>query len=205
MKTTIKTLAMATLLLFTQACSKDDGDKSEIQEHDQNKMMGIMHTMEDDMMAMEMTMDPDDDFASMMKIHHQGAIEMANAVLTEGDDPQMREMAQKIITAQQAEIVQLNAFLAVHNPHVMSMAFHDQMMAEMEKDNKQADLQIINGDIDHDFATLMIIHHHGAVESSRLQLIYGHDATMKTLANKIIKDQLEEIKKFQDWLLANRK
>lgn len=205
MKTTIKTLSMAALLLFTQACSKDDDNMIKIQGHDENTMMGIMHTMEDEMMAMEMSMDPDDDFAVMMKMHHQGAIDMANAVLKEGDDPQMKEMAQKIISAQQAEIVQLDAFLAVHNPHIMSMAFHDQMMAEMEKDNKQADLQIINGDIDHDFARLMIIHHHGAIESSRLQLIYGHDATMKTLANKIIKDQQEEIKQFQNWLLTNGK
>ena len=205
MKTSIKTLAMAGLLLFTQACIKDDDDIIKIQEHDQNKMMGIMHTMEDKMMAMQMSMDPDDDFAMMMKMHHQGAIDMANAELQEGDDPQMKEMAQKIIAAQQAEIVQLDAFLAVHNPHMTSMEFHEQMMTEMEKGKKQTDLQIINGDIDHDFATLMTIHHHGAIENSRLELIYVHDAAMKTLANKIIKDQQEEIKQFQDWLLTDGK
>lgn len=205
MKTSIKTLAMAGLLLFTQACSKDDDDIIKIQEHDQNKMMGIMHTMEDKMMAMQMSMDPDDDFAMMMKMHHQGAIDMANAELQEGDDPQMKEMAQKIIAAQQAEIIQLDAFLAVHNPHQTSMEFHEQMMTEMEKGKKQADLQIINGDIDHDFAMLMTIHHHGAIENSRLELIYGHDAAMKTLANKIIKDQQEEIKQLQDWLLTDGK
>ena len=85
------------------------------------------------------------------------------------------------------------------------MEFHEQMMTEMEKGKKQADLQIINGDIDHDFATLMTIHHHGAIENSRLELIYGHDVAMKTLANKIIKDQQEEIKQFQDWLLTDGK
>ena len=87
MKTTLKTLAFSGLLLLTQACSKDDDDMIKVQEHDQNKMMGIMHTMEDKMMAMQMSMDPDDDFAMMMKMHHQGAIDMANAELKDAMIP----------------------------------------------------------------------------------------------------------------------
>ncbi len=205
MKTTIKTLAMAGLILFTQACSKDDEDMIKVQEHDNNVMMGIMHATMAKMMAMPMSKDPDDDFAMMMKIHHQGAIDMANAELKDGDDAQMRELAQQIIAAQQAEIVQLDAFLAVHNPHMMSTEFNEQMMKEMDKNGKQADLQIINGDIDHDFAMLMIGHHHSAIENSRLELIYGHDESMKTMAKKIIKDQQEEIMEMQEWLLTDGK
>lgn len=205
MKTTIKTLAIAGLLLFSQACSKDDDDMIKIQEHDKNVTMGIMHTMMAKMMAMPMSKDPDDDFAMMMKIHHQGAIDMANAELKDGDDAKMKEMAQKIIDAQKAEIVQLEAFMAVHNPHMMSMEFNDQMMKEMEKSGKQADLQVINGDIDHDFAMLMIGHHHTAIENSRLELIFGHDASMKAMAQKIINAQQAEIKDLQEWLLSDGK
>lgn len=204
MKTTIKALAIAGLLL-TQACSKDDDNLIKIDDHDQNVMMGIMHSMMDKMMAMPMSKDPDDDFAMMMKVHHQGAIDMSNAELKDGDDPKMKEMAQKIIDAQKAEIVQLDAFLATHNPHMMSMEFHNQMMIEMEKNGKQADLQIINGDIDHDFAMLMIGHHHGAIENSRLELIYGHDAAMKAMAQKIIDAQQTEIRELQEWLLSDGK
>lgn len=205
MKTTIKTLAMAGLLLFSQGCSKDNDDMIKIQEHDQNLMMGIMHAMMAKMMTMPMSKDPDDDFAMMMKMHHQGAIDMSNAELKDGDDPKMKEMAQKIIDAQKAEIVQLDAFLAIHNPHMMSMEFNDQMMKEMGKNGKQADLQVINGDIDHDFAVLMIGHHHAAIENSRLELIYGHDASMKTMAQKIIDAQQAEIKELQEWLLSDGK
>ena len=205
MKTLVKTLAMSGLLLFTQACSKDDDDMIKIQEHDQNLMMGIMHATMTKMMNMPMSKDPDDDFAMMMKIHHQGAIDMANAELKEGDDAQMKEMAQQIIAAQQAEIVQLDAFLAIHNPHMTSMKFNEQMMKEMNKNGKQADLQVINGDIDHDFAMLMIGHHHAAIENSRLELIYGHDETMKMMANKIIESQQEEILELQEWLLSDGK
>lgn len=205
MKTTIKTLAMAGLLLFTQACSKDDDNMIKVQKHDQNVMMNIMHSNMEKMMSATMSMDPDDDFAMMMKMHHQAAIEMANAELKNGDDAQMKEMAQKIITAQQAEIVQLDAFMAVHNPHMVSSKFNDQMMKEMEKSGKQADLQVINGDIDHDFAMLMIGHHNGAIENSRLELIYGHDTSMKSMAQTIIDAQQAEIKDLQEWLLSDGK
>ncbi|MES2874311.1 MAG: DUF305 domain-containing protein [Bacteroidota bacterium] len=205
MKTSLRILAMSGLLMFSQSCSKDDDDKIKIQEHDKNVMMGIMHVMTAKMMAMPMSKDPDDDFAMMMKIHHQGAIDMANAELKDGDDAKMKEMAQKIIDAQKAEIVQLDAFIAIHNPHMVSMEFNSQMMKEMDKNAKQADLQVINGDIDHDFAILMIGHHHAAIENSRLELIYGHDVSMKSMAQKIIDAQLTEIKDLQEWLLSDGK
>ena len=49
---------------------------------------------------MSMTGNSDIDFAMMMRIHHQGAIDMAQAELKNGKEPQMRKMAQDIIAAQ---------------------------------------------------------------------------------------------------------
>jgi uncharacterized protein (DUF305 family) len=53
----------------------------------------------------------DRDFARQMIAHHQGAIDMARTQLARGSDPALRKMAGEIITAQQREITQLNAFL----------------------------------------------------------------------------------------------
>ncbi len=53
----------------------------------------------------------DRDFARMMIVHHQGAIDMSRQQLARGSDPALRKMAGEIIAAQQREIAQLNAFL----------------------------------------------------------------------------------------------
>ena len=48
--------------------------------------------------------DVDTDFVAMMVPHHQGAIDMALAVLRHGHNPQIRRLAQEIIVTQQQEI-----------------------------------------------------------------------------------------------------
>ena len=202
MKNTLKMLSLLGLLIFAQACSKDD-DKITIQEHDKNQMMTIMHQMMDKMNAMQMTKDPDNDFAMMMMMHHQGAIDMANAELKNGKDATLKEIAQMMITAQTQEIAQLDAFLQGHPAHLNVPEFDAKMMMGMEKMGRNADLQIINGNTDHDFAMLMIGHHQSAIEMAQMELDYGTHEDMKTMASKIIEDQQKEIKDLQEWLLAN--
>ena len=63
-------------------------------------------------MAIPSTGDPDVDFAQGMIPHHQGAIAMAKIELQYGKDPQLRQLAQDIIAAQEAEIAVLQAWLA---------------------------------------------------------------------------------------------
>jgi uncharacterized protein (DUF305 family) len=62
-----------------------------------------MKKMMDDM-ATTPTGDVDADFVAMMVPHHQGAIEMAIAVLRYGRNPRIRRLAQEIIVTQQQEI-----------------------------------------------------------------------------------------------------
>ena len=63
----------------------------------------------------EYTGDPDHDFVTMMIPHHQGAIDMAKTILLYGKDPQMRRLAQEIITDQQSEIQLMQLWLKRHD------------------------------------------------------------------------------------------
>jgi uncharacterized protein (DUF305 family) len=66
----------------------------------------------------------DTDFVSTMVPHHQGAIDMAEAELTSGTNPQLRRIAQEIIVDQQQEITAMR--LALGEPLPPSMPSPDQ-------------------------------------------------------------------------------
>ncbi len=50
-------------------------------------------------------------FLQMMIVHHQGAVTMANAELSDGQNPDARQLAQRIIDAQQREINEMKTLL----------------------------------------------------------------------------------------------
>jgi uncharacterized protein (DUF305 family) len=59
----------------------------------------------------------DIDFEQLMLPHHQAAIDMAKAELLHGTDPQMRRLAQEIITDQQSEIELMQMWHKEHGLH----------------------------------------------------------------------------------------
>jgi hypothetical protein len=74
---------------------------------------GAMTKMMRDM-AVKPTGDVDRDFVAMMVPHHQGAIEMAVAVLRYGHNERLKRLAQEIIVTQQEEIAAMR--LAIGDP-----------------------------------------------------------------------------------------
>ena len=68
---------------------------------------GLMESMTRMHAAMSSTRpsaDADTDFVVLMLPHHQAAIDMARVELTFGKDPQLRRLAQEIVTDQESEI-----------------------------------------------------------------------------------------------------
>lgn len=55
-------------------------------------------------------------------------------------------------------------------------------------------------DADVSFIKDMIPHHQGAIDMAKIELKYGNDPELKTLARNIIKAQKQEIKFMQQWL-----
>lgn len=56
----------------------------------------------------------DVDFVRLMLPHHQAAIDMAKTQLLNGKDPQLRRLAQQVITDQQSEIELMQLWLKQH-------------------------------------------------------------------------------------------
>ena len=74
-------------------------------------MQDAMTIMDDGMKHAPMDGVAEHDFVSMMIPHHQGAIDMAKALLLYTQDPELRNLAQGIITEQQNEIRLMQAWL----------------------------------------------------------------------------------------------
>lgn len=70
------------------------------------------------MTAMDVTStgDVDRDFVAMMAPHHQGAIDMAQAVLRYGKNEKIRRLAQEIIVTQQQEIAAMHMAIGAPLP-----------------------------------------------------------------------------------------
>ena len=72
------------------------------------------------------------------------------------------------------------------------IAFLAENDAAMKK--MMANMQIKpSGDVDQDFATMMIPHHQGAIDMAKAELQFGHDPVLRRLAQGIIVEQQQEI------------
>ena len=74
-------------------------------------LIASMDKMHMAMQAVNRSGDSDVDFVRLMLPHHQAAIDMAKTQLLYGKDPQMRRLAQEIITDQQLEIEVMQRWL----------------------------------------------------------------------------------------------
>jgi len=78
------------------------------------EMEQAMEKMHAEMASIKPSGDDDADFVRLMLPHHQAALDMAKAELKYGEDPQMRRLAQEIVTDQQSEIELMQLWLKRH-------------------------------------------------------------------------------------------
>ncbi len=200
-----KILLAATIILAGFSACKKDNNGIQLKPHDQDRMMDSMHAMMNRMMEMTPTNDPEIDFVKMMIMHHQGAINMANVELQAGTNDSLKRTAQKIITEQQTEIQEFNTILATLTVDNSDPDFTMEQMDNMTKTGKVADQQLITGDIDNDFATLMAVHHQSAIDNASAYLHHGNNADLITIAKNIVTSQNMEIIELSNWLIANKR
>jgi uncharacterized protein (DUF305 family) len=201
---------------FFQSCdnSDDNSEKHGMENnmhHDSMKsdnmklehnMMDGMHSMHEKMKSMKMTGDFDHDFAHMMIMHHQGAIDMSEIEIAKGTDATIKAMAQNMITAQKAEIVQLQQFIDNYKMPELKMKneeMHDQLGETMKSMMDKMNNMKMTGNTDKDFVMMMIPHHESAVTMAEDELKHGKQQELKKMAQKMITDQKKEISELKAW------
>jgi uncharacterized protein (DUF305 family) len=97
-------------------------------------------------------------------------------------------------------VVALLVATAVAQVEANSGDFMKAMEASMKQMDREMGAASMNGNVDHDFAAMMIPHHQGAIDMAKAELIYGKDPVMRRLAQEILVDQQSEIDAMQLWL-----
>jgi len=86
-------------------------DDARTQDQNWSELMKSMKAMHAAMGTAQPSGNDDEDFVNLMLPHHEAAVEMAKAELFHGNDPQMRRLAQEIITDQESEIQLMSLWL----------------------------------------------------------------------------------------------
>ncbi len=145
-------------------------------------------------------------FVQGMIPHHQQAVEMADLALTNTENPEVLDVAERIKAAQQPEIDQMEGLLETwgvesgggeHGGGHGGGGGHPGMLSE---DQLGQLAEAMGDEFDQLFLTGMIEHHRGAITASEKELAEGESEEAKALAQEIIDAQEAEIAEMEQLL-----
>jgi len=177
---------------------EESGDDMQGMDHS-NMDMGSEGMMAASEMLMENGEYSDERFIDAMVPHHQGAISMAEVALENAEHPELLQLAENVISTQQAEIDELRSikeqeFGTSEVPMQMSPE-------EMEMMGMEDPPELVNQrPFDEAFINAMIPHHESAIEMAQVALAESANPAIRDLAGRIVEDQTREIEQMRGWL-----
>ena len=138
-------------------------------------------------------------FMQEMIVHHQVAIQMAQFVATHTSRPQLKTLAQGIISDQSKEITDMTIWL---NQWYGAKPLTDPMRVPVMMDMMGSMDQLKNAQnaaFDKQFLAMMIPHHQAAITMAHLLPTKTQRSELLTLGQNITKAQGSEIQQMQTW------
>ncbi|NCC33818.1 MAG: DUF305 domain-containing protein [Chloroflexia bacterium] len=132
-------------------------------------------------------------FIDSMIVHHEGAIVMAQQALESAERPEIRQLAEAIVSAQQTEITQMRDWRSAWYPDLAPTS-------GMQMDMGPMTVAAGSTPFDQRFIEAMIPHHEGAILMAEDALQNAERQEIKNLAQAIITAQQSEIAQMRQWL-----
>jgi uncharacterized protein (DUF305 family) len=148
----------------------------------------------------------DQRFLDQMIMHHQGAVMSAQMMIADSARPELRDLAQRIITGQQREIDQMRTWRQdwygiATSGALPSMMNGSMMGAAIMNPAQMRQMMGANANFDRLFLQMMIPHHEAAIAMAQQALAQADHPEIKTLAQNIISTQRAEISEMQGYLM----
>ena len=141
----------------------------------------------------------DERFIDAMVPHHQGAIDMAEVALGNAEHREVKELAEDIVSAQEAEIERLKGIkreeygtsevpteMSAEEMEAMGMTMDPEELAEREPFDKA-------------FIDNMIPHHESAIDMANAALKDSENPEIRQIARAIVDAQEREIERMRGW------
>ena len=141
----------------------------------------------------------DERFIDAMVPHHQGAIDMAEVALENAEHLELLQLAENVISTQQAEIEQLRSIKEQEfgtSEVPMQMSPEEMEMMGMEDPAELANQR----PFDLAFINAMIPHHESAIDMAQVALAESDNPAIRDLAGRVVEDQTREIEQMRGWL-----
>src|SRR6266508_456439 len=166
---------------------------------------GMMSGMMGSAVAGDPSQPFDQRFLDQMIMHHQGAVISAQMMVADSARPELRDLAQRIITAQQREIDQMRRWRtdwygAASAGAMPGMIGSGMMGAGMMNRDQMRQMMGASADFDRMFLQMMIPHHAGAISMAQQALAHAEHPEIKALAQSIVTTQQSEIAEMQNYL-----
>ena len=141
-------------------------------------------------------------FITDMTTHHQGAIEMAEVAQKRAEHPEVRQLANSIISAQNGEISVMDTI--GRDMHGMGMHEGGHMGMSQSQMGMDTDMPMLRRakPFDRAFIDMMVPHHQGAIAMAKQLLKKGEQPGLRKMANDIISAQTDEIAQMRKWRKA---
>jgi uncharacterized protein (DUF305 family) len=197
-RTVAAVAASVALSVLLAACSNDD----------ENTPSGATDTTQSQTAAETSTQhnDADVEFAQMMILHHQGALDMAVAAEGRAKTEAVQDIAARIQFAQQPEIDLMTSWLEAWGEEPpsgeddMGGMDHSGGHTGMADADQMQQLEDAGPEFDRMFLEMMIVHHQGAITMAEEQQANGENPQAIELAGTIVADQSDEIAEMEQLL-----
>lgn len=196
-------LLSVTIAFAFISCTKETG-KQYLQAHDQNEVMMSLHELIDSTDTISFTKGLESDFIDVMQTLHHGGLHMADIMFHESKDDSLMQIADSITLNLHKLLYELTESDSI-TVYQDDSAFKAEFEKNLEQMSEVADVQLITGDVDNDYATLMIPHLQLSIATCNSYLNYGTDTYFRTKVQQIVDLENAEILELSNWLIANKR